>query len=228
MAKKNLLFEIGTEDLPSKNLRIFSEKIKKNIEENLKKNRINYSVLENYYTNIRLIFVVVSIDEEIIVEKKIIKGPPVEKCFNELGEPTKTALGFAKKYQAELNDLSQKIIDNKEYLFYEKPQSIIKTKDQLSKILERSLDNIEGQKKMRWGNSSILFIRPIRWMLLLLEDKHIETNILGVKTTNYTYGDKTNSNNKIVINSIDKYFESLKKENIQIDQNKRRDIIKKI
>jgi len=227
MAKKNLLFEIGTEDLPSKNLRIFSEKIKKNIEENLKKNRINYSALENYYTNIRLIFVVVSIDEEIIVEKKIIKGPPVEKCFNELGEPTKTALGFAKKYQAELNDLSQKIVDNKEYLFYEKPQSIIKTKDLLSKILERSLDNIEGQKKMRWGNSSILFIRPIRWMLLLLEDKHIETNILGVKTTNYTYGDKTNSNNKIVINSIDKYFESLKKENIQIDQSKRRDIIKK-
>ena len=41
MAKKNLLFEIGTEDLPSKNLRIFSEKIKKNIEENLKKNGIN-------------------------------------------------------------------------------------------------------------------------------------------------------------------------------------------
>jgi len=227
MAKKNLLFEIGTEDLPSKNLKIFSEKIKKNIEENLKKNQINYSVLENYYTNIRLIFLVVSIDEEIIVEKKIIKGPPVEKCFDELGEPTKTALGFAKKYQAELNDLSQKIVDNKEYLFYEKPQSIIKTKDVLSKILEKSLDNIEGQKKMRWGNSSILFIRPIRWMLLLLEDKHIETNILGVKTTNHTYGDKTNSNNKIVINSIDKYFELLEKENIQIDQNKRRDIIKK-
>ena len=227
MAKKNLLFEIGTEDLPSKNLRIFSEKIKKNIEENLKKNGINYSVIENYYTNIRLIFIVVSIDEEIIIEKKIVKGPPVEKCFDELGEPTKTALGFARKYQAELDDLSQKIIDNKEYFFYEKAQSIIKTKDILPNILERSLDNVEGQKKMRWGDSSILFIRPIRWMLLLLEDKHIETNILGVKTTNYTYGDKANSNNKIIINGIDKYFESLKKENIQIDQNKRRDIIKK-
>ena len=227
MAKKNLLFEIGTEDLPSKNLRIFSEKIKKNIEENLKKNGVNYSSLENYYTNIRLIFIVGSVDEEIIVEKKIIKGPPVEKCFDELGNPTKTALGFAKKYQAELDDLSQKIIDGKEYIFYEKPQSTIKTKDILSKILETSLDNIEGQKKMRWGNSNILFIRPIRWILLLLEDNHIEANILGVKTTNYTYGDKANSNNKIIVNSINKYFELLKKENIQIDQNIRRDIIKK-
>jgi len=227
MAKKNLLFEIGTEDLPSKNLRIFSEKIKKNIEENLKKNGVNYSSLENYYTNIRLIFIVGSVDEEIIVEKKIIKGPPVEKCFDELGNPTKTALGFAKKYQAELDDLSQKIIDGKEYIFYEKPQSTIKTKDILSKILEASLDNIEGQKKMRWGNSNILFIRPIRWILLLLEDNHIEANILGVKTTNYTYGDKANSNNKIIVNSINKYFELLKKENIQIDQNIRRDIIKK-
>ena len=227
MAKKNLLFEIGTEDLPSKNLRIFSEKIKKNIEENLKKNGVNYSTLENYYTNIRLIFIVSSVDEEIIIEKKIIKGPPVEKCFDELGKPTKTALGFAKKYQAELDDLSQKTIDGKEYIFYEKPESTIKTKDILPRILETSLDNIEGQKKMRWGNSSILFIRPIRWILLLLENKHIEANILGVKTTNYTYGDKANSNNKIIVNSIDKYFESLENEKIQIDQNKRRDIIKK-
>ena len=58
MVNKKLLFEIGVEDLPSKNLHIFSEKIKKSIEENFKKNSISFSSINNFYTNIRLVFIV--------------------------------------------------------------------------------------------------------------------------------------------------------------------------
>ena len=63
MTKKNLLFEIGLEDLPSRNLNIFSDKIKFNIEKNLKKDGINFSSIENFYTNIRLIFLIKNINE---------------------------------------------------------------------------------------------------------------------------------------------------------------------
>ena len=56
MVNKKLLFEIGVEDLPSKNLDVFSEKIKKSIEENFKKNSISFSSINNFYTNIRLVF----------------------------------------------------------------------------------------------------------------------------------------------------------------------------
>ena len=72
MVNKKLLFEIGVEDLPSKNLNIFSEKIKKTIEQNLKKNSIIFSSIDSFYTNIRLVFVVNEINQEIILEKKII------------------------------------------------------------------------------------------------------------------------------------------------------------
>ena len=70
MVNKKLLFEIGVEDLPSKNLDIFSEKIKKSIEENFKKNSISFLSINNFYTNIRLVFIVNEISEEIILEKK--------------------------------------------------------------------------------------------------------------------------------------------------------------
>ena len=73
MVNKKLLFEIGVEDLPSKNLDVFSEKIKKSIEENFKKNSISFSSINNFYTNIRLVFIVNEISEEIILRKKIIK-----------------------------------------------------------------------------------------------------------------------------------------------------------
>ena len=107
MEKKNLLFEIGLEDLPARNLNIFSEKIKKNIEKNLSKNKITFDSINNFYTNIRLVFVVNNISEKIILEKKLIKGPPLNICFDKK-VPTKTGLGFAKKHNVDIKKLSTK------------------------------------------------------------------------------------------------------------------------
>ena len=70
MAKKNLLFEIGLEDLPAKNLNIFSEKIKKNLEKNLNNNNVKFKSVNNFFTNIRLVFIVNEVQENIIIPKK--------------------------------------------------------------------------------------------------------------------------------------------------------------
>ena len=227
MTGKNLFFEIGTEDLPSSQLHIFSKKILKNIEGNLIKNGISFSAIDNYYTNIRLIFYINNIDEEIIIEKKFIKGPPIERCYDESNKPTSTGLGFAKKYNVKITELNKKKIDGKDYLVFEKSEKKIKTKELIAKILEDSIDSIEDQKKMRWGNSAITFIRPIRWMTLFLGNEHIPAEILGIKCGSFTYGNKSISNKKIKINKIEDYEECLKKENIEIDQEKRKKIIKK-
>ena len=227
MAQKNLLFEIGVEDLPAINLNSFSEKIKINIERKLEKNGIIYSSLSNYYTNIRLIFLVKNVDDKIVLERKLIKGPPADKCYDKANKPTKTGLGFANKYEVEFNSLIKKEVQGKEYLFYERPKTNIKAENLLRKILEESVSEVEDQKKMRWGNSNFSFIRPIRWILLIFGNKHISSEILGIKTNKYTYGSKLIANNKISIRNIDDYFSTLKSENIEIDQEIRKSIIEK-
>ena len=227
MSDKKLLFEVGVEDLPSKNLNIFSEKIKKNIENNFKKNSIKFSSIKNYYTSIRLVFVVNNMDEEIILQKKIIKGPPLSQCYDNFNNPTKTGLGFAKKYKTELNLLTKKEIDGKQYIFYEKPETRIKVRDVLQDIFEESLKSVEEQKKMRWGDSNIQFIRPIRWLLLIFDNEHVPAKILGIETKKYTFGDKTNLSKKINVDNFAEYFFILKKENIEIDQENRKNIILK-
>ena len=224
MANNNLLFEIGLEDLPSKNLNIFSDKIKINIEKNLKKNGINFSSIENFYTNIRLIFLIKNVDEKIIKEKKLIKGPPIDKCY-ENNKPTKTAMGFAKKYKVDLSELIKKEIDGKEYLFCVEPESTIYLDKIIAPLLEQSLNSVEEQKKMRWGDSSASFIRPIRWLLLILDDKHISGEIFRIDIKNYTYGNKNILNKKINIKNVEDYFDILTKENIEIRQKKRQEII---
>ena len=225
MEKKNLLFEIGLEDLPARNLNIFSEKIKKNIEKNLSKNKITFDSINNFYTNIRLVFVVNNIPKKIILEKKLIKGPPLNICFDKK-VPTKTGLGFAKKHNVDIKKLSTKEIDGNKYLFFEQPEITINTKDKLSEVLENSISNIEDQKEMRWGDSNTSFIRPIRWLLLLLGDENIHLKIMGIETQEYTFGNKSLPNKKIKINDVDDYFSKIKNEEVEISQNKRKEIIK--
>ena len=225
MAKKNLLFEIGLEDLPAKNLNIFSEKIKKNIENNFLKNQITFRSIDNFYTNLRLVFFVKEIEENIIKQKKEIKGPPYDNCFDENGLPNKVGLGFAKKYNTEINSLYKKKIDNKNYLFYEQPERISKIKEILPSILEDSLESIEDQKKMRWGDSEVYFIRPIRWMLLVLNDEIIFSEILRIKSGNITYGNKCLSCNPIKIKNTSEYFSKIKEKGVEIDQGIRKKII---
>ena len=225
MAKKNLLFEIGLEDLPAKNLNIFSEKIKKNIENNFLKNQITFRSIDNFYTNLRLVFFVNDIEENIIKQKKEIKGPPYDNCFDENGLPNKVGLGFAKKYNTEINSLYKKRIDNRNYLFYEQPERISKIKEILPSILEDSLESIEDQKKMRWGDSEVYFIRPIRWMLLVLNDEIIFSEILGIKSGNITYGNKCLSCNPIKVKNTSEYFSKIKEKGVEIDQGIRKKII---
>ena len=225
MAKKNLLFEIGLEDLPAKNLNIFSEKIKKNIENNFFKNQITFRSIDNFYTNLRLVFFVNDIEENIIKQKKEIKGPPYDNCFDENGLPNKVGLGFAKKYNTEINSLYKKKIDNRNYLFYEQPERISKIKEILPSILGDSLESIEDQKKMRWGDSEVNFIRPIRWMLLVLNDEIIFSEILGIKSGNITYGNKCLSCDPIKIKNTSEYFSKIKEKGVEIDQGIRKKII---
>ena len=225
MANKNLLLEIGVEDLPSKNLKSFLEKVKNNIEFHLDKNSINFSECKFYFTNIRLIFVIKDINDEIIHEKKLIKGPPLQKCFDEKNNLSKTGEGFAKKYNIDFKDLNTKKINGEDYVFFEKPELLIKTKNILPKILEKALIGVEEQKKMKWGYADVFFIRPIRWMLLLFGDELIKSEILGIKIDNFSYGHRWLSNKKIKIKNQKHFFDFLQNENILYDNEKRKDFI---
>ena len=158
-------------------------------------------------------------------EKKTIKGPPFDKCYDENNNPSKTGLGFAKKYNVKLEDLSKVKVDGKEYLFYEQSEIITNLVDVLPKILEDSLKNIEEQKKMRWGKTNTSFIRPIRWLLLMLDNKHVEGKIFDINITKHTFGDKSLSNKKINLGKINNYFDLLNNEKIEINQNLRKKII---
>ena len=79
---------------------------------------------------------------------------------------------------------------------------------------------------MRWGDSNTSFIRPIRWLLLLLGDENIHLKMMGIETQEYTFGNKSLSNKKIKINDVDDYFSKIKNEEVEISQNKRKEIIK--
>ncbi|MBH32223.1 MAG: glycine--tRNA ligase subunit beta [Gammaproteobacteria bacterium] len=224
MSSKALLIEIGSEDLPANNLENISLQLLSHIDRNMKRNNLIFKSIKNYYTCRRLIFLVDDLQEKITLKESEIKGP---RCDSVEDSP-RAVEGFAKKYDVSLKELKKKDYDGIEYFIYKRPSTSINSIDLIPNILIESLKDFKSQKMMKWGSKSFSFVRPIKWILIIYRDQAISSNIYNTKTTNYSFGHRAKSNNKIEIKSVDDYFIKIKKSGVLIDQKERRDLINKV
>ena len=225
----NALIEIGTEELPPKILLSLSESFKDAFLFELKKNLLTYDNenIKVFSTPRRIALHIPKLDLNQPDQNIKKLGPSIKAAYDESGNPSKAALGFAKSNNVSLEEL--KVIDTEKgkklsYLatIYGKPTSTL-----LNEILNNTISNVPIPKKMRWGNSDYEFIRPVHWLVVVLDDKVINCNIFGISSTNKSLGHRFQSNNTIIIDHADKY-ESLLNEKgyVIVDFHKRREKIK--
>ena len=142
--------------------------MKELIEKELKNLRIEFGQIKTLGTPRRLVVYIDHISdkqEDTYVE---IIGPSKKVAFDENGNPTKAAIGFAQAQGINLSDLQQVSTLKGEYLAVRKKETGNDTKEVLSSILPRFITSIPFPKSMRWGDSSIKFARPIHWILCML------------------------------------------------------------
>lgn len=223
-----LLFEIGTEELPPALICPLSNQIKKNIIKELIENNIPVKDKEvkTYNTPRRIAVYINNLPLKQETKDVEIKGPDKEKAFDKEGKPTQALVGFAKKHNLEPKELVIKKANNAEYVFAITKTGGQKTKDILAKLLPNSLKQTTGNKFMRWGNYEEKFARPIRWILAILGNEVIDFTYAGIKTNKYSYGHRFFSNEKIEINSPSEYERILEKNFIIPSNLKRKEIIK--
>ncbi len=206
--KKELLIEIGVEELPA----IPFLKELPNIEKKYKKVLQQYALdsdFEFFYTPRRLViwhkeFPLSQADKE-----EEMFGAPLEIAYKD-GEPTPAALGFAKKCGIEVSDLQTAKKGGKEVLYYKKTIKGKDSKEILPKIVKEFLSSLNFGKSMRWGSIQESFIRPIRWIGLLLGDKAVEFEAYGLKSSNISYPHRHISYEPFSYMSADEYFKKLK------------------
>lgn len=218
-----LLLEIGVEELPSRYVDLAVNELSKNLKKQLELYRVAYSN-EKLFNSPRRIALVIDIDEKQkdFYEKKY--GPSKELCYKD-GELTKAALGFLKSQNVLEKDMKFEETEKGTYLFIEKDLKGQETKKVLSEILDSSIRSIDFDKTMKWGDKSFRFARPIKWLLVLLDNEVFDFNFEGIKAGNITRGMRYYASQDIVINNIDEYENKLFDNYVVVSPLKRKEMI---
>ena len=222
---KDLLLEIGTEELPSSAVYSAIEQIHKNSEKVFKNYRIGYEKIKSYGSPRRIVLYINNIEETQFPIITKVLGPFKKDSYDEEGNPTKVAIGFAKAMGVSLDQLGIEIGKKGEVVFAEKVESGKKSIDILPGILKEIILSLEFEKSMLWDFLDLKFSRPIRWVLSLFGDELINFSIDGIKSNKFTYGHRLFGKETILINNCSQYFTKLKEKLVIVDQNLRRKII---
>lgn len=200
-----LVIELGTEELPPKALKNLSTAFGNALSSGLKNSNIAYGEMAIFAAPRRLGLKFSGIQTQQadqLVEKR---GPAVKAAFDENGAPTKAAEGFARSCGVEVAELGRLKTDKGEWLAHEadvKGQTLAAL---LPGLLEHALSALPIPKRMRWGDSDAEFVRPVQWLLMMLDDTVVDAEILGVYAANVSYGHRFHAPEKISLKHAAEY-----------------------
>lgn len=220
-----LLCEIGVEEMPARFVGSTMTQLKENLEKEFDEKRLSYSSIETYATPRRLVLLVKGIEEKQKDLEEELKGPSKKIAVAEDGSFTKAALGFIRGKGLEEKDIYFKDIDGCEYLFATVKHVGLETKVVMKEVLPEIIKKVVFPKSMRWGGKNLRFVRPIRWLLCLLNDEVVDVDLEGIVASNKTVGHRFLGAKEIEVSSLEDYLEKLEKNFVVLDQDKRKAMI---
>jgi len=224
-----LLLEIGTEEIPSAYLEEGLNELRRLAEACLKENRIEVTGnLRTCGTPRRLVLIGKAIAEkqEDLVQE--MTGPPKTVAYDKEGKPTKAALGFAQKQGVSVEELECIETAKGEYLFIKRKIPGRPARDILAEVLPKLVGDIPWPKSMRWGSVGFSFVRPVHWVLALLNGEVIPFEVAGVKSGNTTRGHRFMAPEVMKIVDVRDYFEKIEKSFVLVDQKEREQVVEKL
>jgi glycyl-tRNA synthetase beta chain len=219
---KDLLFEIGTEEIPARFMAGALSQLESIAKNRLNDLRIGYGEVQVVGTPRRLALIVRDVVEDQADRSSENKGPSIKIAFDANGVPTKAAQGFARGQGVDPDKLVVK--DGYVYALVHEVGKPVKAL--LPDVLNNIIDSLNFPKNMRWANLDKKFVRPIRWLVALFGNEIIPFRIAEVSTSNVTRGHRFLSKGELIINSVDDYFAALQENYVMVDQEIRRKVIR--
>ncbi|MCX7770041.1 MAG: glycine--tRNA ligase subunit beta [Proteobacteria bacterium] len=225
MMKKELLIEIGTEEIPAGFLRPALEALKDRLVTLFGELKIEHSEVKVFGTPRRMTIYIEAVDvKQPDIDEEVL-GPPKKVAIDENGNYTKSAIGFATSQNVSIDELKIITKDKKEYIGFNRKKDGEKTATLLSNYLPDLILSLPFPKSMRWASGEIKFVRPIHWILALFGSEVIPFSITGINSSNYTVGHRFMAYNKIIVNSFDEYKKKLTDSFVMIDIDQRIELI---
>jgi glycyl-tRNA synthetase beta chain len=209
MINQNLLFELGSEELPPKTLLRLSNALLDGIVQGLNAAELSFTASKAFATPRRLAVLIenlASSQSDKTVEKR---GPAIQAAFDKDGNPSKAALGFAASCGTTFDNLQRLKTDKGEWLSFTEEVKGQSTEALIPDIIRASIANLPIAKRMRWGSFNTEFVRPVHWAVLLYGSNIIETEILGLKTGAESFGHRFHAPEAILIDKPENYADLL-------------------
>lgn len=225
---KELLFEIGTEEIPSVYMPDALHDLGEVATRLLRDVRLGFKQIRTLGTPRRLTLHVIGLAEKQTDEVREVVGPPKAAAYDKEGKPTAAALGFARAQGLASEHLRIRATERGEYVVAVKKIKGAKTTDVLPHLLPQVITSLTFPKTMRWGDRGIRFVRPIRWLLAVYAGKTVQFEIEGITSGAVTYGHRFLAPKPIRIRNFKEYVAKLQKAYVVVDQDRRREMVKQL
>jgi glycyl-tRNA synthetase beta chain len=209
---RDLLIEIGTEELPPKALRRLSLAFADGISAGLEATALKPSRVVPYGAPRRLAVLVSDLPAAQQDQQSVRRGPAVSAAFDEEGCPTQAAVGFARSCGVAVEQLDQLETDKGSWLAYRAVQQGQPAVELVPDLVRKALAALPIPKRMRWGDRTDEFVRPVHWVVLLFGDEVIAADILGVRADRYTRGHRFHHPDPIYLGEPQAYLPLLETE----------------
>ena len=219
----NYLLEIGLEEIPAHVVTPSINQLATKVEKFLKDNRLDFESIEKFSTPRRLTIRINGLaDKQADIEEDA-KGPAKKIAQDADGNWTKAAIGFTRGQGATVDDITFKEVKGTEYVFVHKLIKGQSAKEVLGNIKD-VIESMNFPTMMRWANFDFKFIRPIRWMVSLLDDEVLPINILDVDAGRVTRGHRFLGHD-VSLDNAKEYEAKLRDEFVIVDANERKQLI---
>ncbi|KHL93501.1 glycine-tRNA synthetase subunit beta [Paenibacillus sp. IHB B 3415] len=221
---KDILFEIGLEEIPARFIRAAMEQLKDRTAKWLEASRISHNGVTAYATPRRLAVLVKDAAERQEDVSEEVKGPSRKIALDASGEWSKAALGFARSQGVAPEQFTFKELAGVEYIYATKSSTGIETASLLSEGLTGIVNAMTFPKNMRWGAYDFKFVRPIRWLVALFGQEIINLTITGVKAGNVSRGHRFLGKEAVIAEPA-LYVEAMRSQHVLVDVKEREELI---
>ena len=209
---RDLLIEIGTEELPPKALRRLSLAFADEMAKGLEGASIEPEKIHVYATPRRLALLLKALPTAQSDRETTRRGPAVAAAFDDEGCATQAAIGFAKSCGVEVEELDQLETKKGSWLSFRAIEKGQPTTALIPDLVSRALAALPIPKRMRWGDRDEEFVRPVHWVVLLFGDEVIDATILGIKAGRSTHGHRFHHPEAIYLAEPEAYLPILETE----------------
>ena len=220
---KDLLFEIGAEEIPAGFMPNILGQLKQLAETKLNDAHLSFESIATYGTPRRLALIVKGLADTSAEISERHKGPSASIAYDADGNATKAAIGFARGKGLDVADL---VVEDG-YIYAETKTAGVPAKDIVTDMLPQLITGLNFPKSMHWGDLDAKFVRPVRWLVALLDEEVIPVEFATVQSGNVSRGHRFLGADEITIKNAASYVDTLKENFVMVDQDARRELISK-